>query len=147
MLDIRAAIDHLIVRIKAEAQRHQSTSETSPCLFLESKPMVSGIEFHIEISMNWRTRMYKNWEIRAKAPLRVTMEMAANHHTHFEGRFVFDVDSHASDMARVLRVCDFAAKSLYQEQDHFMQKRNARNNSLRQWVFSRLIRIQEISWT
>ena len=80
--------------------------------------------------------MYKNWEIRAKAPLRVTSgngsESSPSH--IFRGDFVFDVDSHASDMARVLRVCDFAAKSLYQERGSLHAEKERRNNSLRQWV-------------
>ena len=37
MLDIRAAIDHLIVRIKAEAQRHQSTRRNESMSLLETQ--------------------------------------------------------------------------------------------------------------
>ena len=54
---------------------------------------------------------------------------------------MFDVASHASDMARVLRVCDLQLKACIKNADHHAEKER-RNNSLRQWVLPRLIRIQ-----
>eukprot|EP00946_MAST-07B_sp_MAST-7B-sp1_P002143 g2143.t1 len=121
MLDVRSALDHLIARIKAEAKRHQSTSRNeSMSLSGNASPLVSAVLSSIyEISMNWRNEDVQELGNKGKSTSDSNngndSELLPSHISR--GDFVFDVDSHASDMAHVLRVCDFAAKSLYQERE------------------------------
>jgi hypothetical protein len=110
LLDNSKGINILIARIDAEAKRHTSTSSNeSMSLSGNSRPLVSAVLRSIyEISMNWRNADVKDLGNEGKF---------GGGSSSQNGDFVFTNEKHSASMANILRACDVAAKSLYQEKE------------------------------
>ena len=132
MLDNAAGVNILISRIDAEAQRHKSSSSNeSMSLTGNSRPLVSAVLRSIyEVSMNWRNEDVQDLGNEGKFRDEGSSNNGHNHNNHnnnngaaskattpWRGDFRFDIRQHSIIMARVLRTCDVAAKSLYQERE------------------------------
>ena len=113
LLDNPKGVDILITRINAEAQRHKSSSSSeSMSLTGNSRPLVSAVLRSIyEVSMNWRNEDVQDLGNEGK------FRDASVATVQNRGDFTFDIQKHSESMASVLRACDIAAKSLYQERD------------------------------
>ena len=113
LLDNANGINAVVSRIKAEAQRQKSSSSNeSMSLSGNSRPLVSAILRSIyEISMNWRNQDVQ--DLGNEGKFRDTPSDAPNKN----GDFTFVDQKHSEIMANVLRACDVAAKSLYQEKE------------------------------